>query len=276
MGHLMKLSYTRKITTKNIPPQIKGNPDGGQHHIPVRLYLYFAVASLQLYLTGCSSTQLSPPPTFVPYEVTPGDASKVKGVVDNIRARQHSVAPPFAPSNSLWFFSPATTSAATLTITNQTECKLGFYLKGPSPRQFGIASEQSQTVYIAEGKYQFAVDTGLCPGQVRPRPLYGEDIFTAGHAYTFSLSQEDIGKVGKFVLKNDTGGTLTVEVDGTYYKVDRAPLTIDLPQGTYNATLITRCGPKTLKVELTQGGQYESRVWCVSRKGVIESEEGQE
>src|SRR3954447_7166179 len=49
-----------------------------------------------LYLTACSSTQLSPPPTFVPYEVTPGDASKVKDVVDNIRARPHSVAPPFA------------------------------------------------------------------------------------------------------------------------------------------------------------------------------------
>jgi len=242
----------------------------------MRLYFSIAIVSLQLCLTGCSSTQLSPPPTFVPYEVTPGDASKVKDVVDNIRARPHSVAPPFAPTTFLWFFSPAIGSAATLTINNQTECKLGFYLKGPSPRQFGIASEQSQTVNIAEGKYEFAVDTGLCPGQVRPHPLLGEDVFTAGHAYTFSISQQDIEKVGKFVLKNDTGGTLTLEIDGTYYKVDQAPLTIDLPQGTYIATLMARCGPKTLKLEVTQGWQYESRIWCVTHKGVIGSEEGQE
>src|SRR4051794_34008512 len=122
MGPLMDLLYIEKKMAKNIPPQIKRNPDGGQHRIPMRLYFSVAVASLQLYLTACSSTQLSPPPTFVPYEVTPGDASKVKDVVDNIRARPHSVAPPFAPTTFLWFFSPAIGSAATLTINNQTEC----------------------------------------------------------------------------------------------------------------------------------------------------------
>jgi len=185
------------------------------------------------------------------------------------------VAPPFAPSTFLWFFSPTIDSAATLTINNETECKLGFYFKGPSPRQLGIASGQSQTLNVAEGRYEIAIDNRLCPGQVRPHPLYGEDVFTAGHAYTLSLSQQDIGKAGKFAVKNDTGGTLTVEVDGTYHKVDQGSLTIDLPQGTYIATLMARCGTKTLKLEVTQGSQHESRIWCVTHKGVIGSEEGQ-
>jgi hypothetical protein len=243
-----------------------------QHDIRIRFYFSIMVAILQLYLTGCSSTQLSPPPAFVPYEVNPGDASKVKGVVDNIRTRRYSEAPSFAPNNSLWFFSPAISYAATLTITNDTECKLGFYLKGPSPRQFGIASDEAQTVYISEGKYEFAIDTGLCSGQPKPRPLYGKDIFTAGHAYKFSLSQEDIEKFGKYVLKNETGGKLTIEVDGTSYKVGHEPLSIDLPQGTYIATLRVRCGVMTTKIEIAKDGQYMSRVWCESRNGVIQSE----
>ena len=223
-----------------------------------------------LCLTACSSAQLSPPPTFIPYEMTPGDASKVKGVVDNIRTRQHGEAPPFHPDNFSWFFSAAVSYAATLTIKNETVCKLGLYLKGPSPRQFGIDSEQSQTIYIREGKYEFAIDTRLCPGPTTPPPLYREEIFTAGQAYNFSLSHKDMEKFGKHVFNNETGGTLTVEINNKSYKIGQKPLSVDLPLGTYTAMVKGQCGAMTTKIEVVKGRPYESIFSCKYQDKVID------
>src|SRR5215213_6877064 len=162
------------------------------HRAPILPITFAAIVSLQLSLAACSPNQLSPPPPFVPYEATPGDAANVKRAVDNIRASQHSVAPSFVQSTSRSPFPYMTGYPAILTIANQTDCKLGLYFRGPSPRQLGIAPGQSERFYIAEGKYEYVIDTRLCANKLPP--LYGEEIFSAGHPYTLLVPQQDGGK----------------------------------------------------------------------------------
>jgi hypothetical protein len=215
-------------------------------------------ASLQLSLISCSSTELSSPPPFIPY--APGDAAKVDRAVGNIRASQYGA---FVPSISISPLPYSIGYPAILTIKNQTDCKLGFYFKGPSRRLFGVAAGRSERLSIAEGRYEFAIDTRQCTGKIPP--LYGEDIFTAGHIYTFSLSEENTG-VGYFDVNNNTGDAVTVTIGGRSYKVDQARQSIALPQGNYMATVTARCGTTAEKLEVKQGSHYRGTYWCESHE----------
>src|SRR3954454_10517229 len=112
---------------------------------------------LGIFIVSCSSgpytptqygDQASPPPPFVPYELHPGDAAKIRRATNNIRAAQHSAAPRFLPSASPSTYPITKGYPAVLTITNNINCKLGVYLDGPSPRQLGVDPQQSTTINI--------------------------------------------------------------------------------------------------------------------------------
>ncbi len=248
------------------------------HHASTGPITFAAIAGLQLSLASCSPGQPSPPPPFIPYEITPGDAAVAKRAVDNIRASRHSTAPAFAP-RIIWSFFTRTanypaTYPATLTIDNRTDCKLGFYFTGPSPRQFGIEPGQSAKINIAAGSYEFGIDTRLCAGDVRP--LYGSDVFSAGRAYTYLLSRQNPRKGGNFNVRNETGADLRIELRDITVGVARievghvsrtvgiGPTTIPLPEGTYVGTVTARCGSEAVRFEMKQGSRYEGRYWCVS------------
>ena len=68
---------------------------------------------------------LPPPP---PYESYPGEAANVQKVLDSIKNNQHGDAPRSMPSASPSAYPHLPGYPANLTITNETKCKLGFYL----------------------------------------------------------------------------------------------------------------------------------------------------
>lgn len=180
-------------------------------------------------------------------------------MVDNIRKGQHGKAPPFILSTFYWP-APMATYPANLTIRNRSNCQLGFYLNGPSSRQLGVAPNQSETLYLTEGRYEFGVDTNLCAGEV-PR-LYGEDTFTAGRAYTFTIRDSDLEKVGDFIVSNETNGPLNVNVGNVRRSVTAGATTFRLPEGTHQVTVETRCGTLTQEIRVTQGWRHRIRYFC--------------
>lgn len=219
-----------------------------------------------------------PPPPYVPYESRPGEAANVQKVLDSIQRNRHNDAPRSRPSTS----SPSTyphlpgypakiTSPsasprlpgypANLTITNETNCKLGFYLQGPTSRELGLEVGKSVKLDIAAGSYQFGVDTHLCAGKVPP--LFGKDVFEAGSSYTLTLSQEDIQpKMGNFVVENNTGAKLTVKVGGTTHTVASGSSSIELAEGSYTAVISAKCGTVSDSFDITKGSSYMGKYWC--------------
>lgn len=209
-----------------------------------------AVAGLQFPLTSCSPTSLAP-----------GDA------VDSIRASRHNAAPSFVLIGSPLPSRRAIGSPATLVINNHTNCKLGFSLKGPSPRQSWIESEHSETFKVPEGRYEYSADTRLCSGDVRP--LYGEGaFFNSGRTYNLSIDQQDIMKGGEVIIENDTGAELQVEVGNIKRTIRVGQTTISLPEGTYTLTVTARCRNRTLRgrsnLEVAQDLVLQRKYSCIT------------
>lgn len=230
-----------------------------------------------------------PPPPYIPYESYAGEAENVQKVLDSIRENRHNDAPRSKPGNFSSTYpdneidhgstagTPSTSPSrfphqigypATLTIMNGAVCKLGFYLKGPTSRKFGIDSGKSVSLDIAAGSYVFAVDTNLCDSKVGGKtykvpPLLGNDDFEAGSSYTLALSQEDIApKTGNFVIENNTGAKLTISVGGVTHTVASGSSSIELPEGSYTAMVSAKCGETDDNFDITKGETYIGHYWC--------------
>jgi len=257
-----------------------------------RLILVSIIIASIAFLTSCTSSSptassdqvspvsrnvqptLSPPP---PYESHLGEAANVQKVLDSIQNNQHGDAPRSIPSTSSSAYPnlseyPTTTASpsahphlpgypANLTITNETKCKLGFYLQGPTSREFGVEVGKSISLDVAAGSYQFGVDTHLCAGKVPP--LFGKDAYEAGSNYTLTLSQENIQpKTGNFVVENNTGAKLTVKVGGTTHTLASGSSSIELVEGSYTAVISAKCGTVNDDFDITKGSTYMGKYWC--------------
>src|SRR5262245_58975556 len=212
---------------------------------PIAVAIVLALLTL---FPSCASTpappvsqppRLPPPP---PYESYRGEAADVRRVLDSIERNPHASAPRAVPAPP-----PATYPApqpyphppgspATLTLRNATDCQLGLYLGGPIFRQFGVGAGRSVTLDIVAGKYLFGVDTHLCAAKVPP--LFGQEVFEAGSSYTLTLSMEEIRpRKGQFVIENNTGAKLMIEVGGVTHTLASGSFTLDLPAGSYTASV---------------------------------------
>lgn len=243
----------------------------------LRRVIFFSIVTASIsFLYACVSSPSAPPP-YVPYESKAGEAANVRKVLDSMQKNRHSDAPKSRRSASSSAYTdlprhPANTtsssayprsrkSPANLVITNKTKCKLGFYLQGPTTREFGIEPGKYVKVDITAGSYQFGIDTHLCVGKVPP--LLGKDVYESGSSYTLTISQEDIQrKMGDFVVKNNTGAKLTVRVGGEMHTVVPGSFSIELPEGSYTAAISARCGVEKDSFDITNGSTYIAKYWC--------------
>ena len=155
-------------------------------------------------------------------------------------------------------------------MKNETDCQLGFYLQGPSTRNFAVEKGTSETLDVAAGSYKFGVDNHLCPGKLLPQS--GNDIFAAGGSYTLTLSEQVIQpKTGQFEIHNDTGASLTVKVGGATRTVATGSVSIALPVGSYTADITAKCGTTTESFKITQGETYTGKYWCVGGRVTTEN-----
>ncbi len=258
------------------------------HRFVQRITFLFIVIASTLFLTACSSVlPVSPPlpvpPPYIPYESHPGEAANVRKVLDNIRKNQHNNAPRArrskVRSSSTYPRQPANpTSPAThprlpkypvkLTITNDTKCKLGFYLLGPTTRKFGVEAGRSEDLDITAGSYEFGVDTRLCGNNLRR--LHGEDVYESGSSYTLTFSQKDIQpQKGNFVVENNTEAKLTVKVGGARHTIAPGSFSIELPSGPYTAVISARCGSVNESFDITNGSTYTGKYWCTVGKIIM-------
>lgn len=211
---------------------------------------FVALTGLHLSLAACA-----------PKPLPPSDA------VNSIRASRHNVAPPIVSIVLPRSARNPITNEATLNITNNTNCKLVFPFKGPSLRQFGVDSGRSQTVNVAGGRYEYAVDATSCGAGAQS--LYGERAsFSPGRTYALSISQQDIRKGGELIVKNNTHADLQMEIGDIKRTVGIGSATIPLPEGTHTATATLRCGRTTftraITFEMTQDMIFERTLSCIT------------
>lgn len=240
-----------------------------RHHL-----LFLVVWAFLALLPSCStspnaSKQLSPPPPpYIPFETEPGEASNIGKVLKDIKGNPHIPGPRSRPSASPSRYPNNPEYPATLTIYNQTDCTLGFYLQGPVVRQFGIAAGKLERVDIRAGSYTFGFDTHLCAGNV-PR-LYGNDVFKGGRSYELFVSKEDLRTdTGSLDVQNETGANLRIRIGNVDKNVAQGSLSIPLREGSYTAVVTARCGTRRDPVTISKGSSTALRYWCSG--GVIES-----
>jgi hypothetical protein len=68
---------------------------------------------------------------------------------------------------------------------------------------------------------------------------------------------------GSFVVNNNTGATLTVNVGGLSYTIAPGTSTIPLAPGNYTATITSRCGSVNETLNVSDGSTYTGQYTCV-------------
>lgn len=207
-----------------------------------------------------------PPP---PFERYPGEAANVQKVLDTI-PKVLDTTPKiqliYAPKTRITFRPPSPQQIgypAYLTIRNETQCEMGFYLGGPVSRAIGVKAGNSETLEIVAGSYLFGVDPhcgGRYPYDVPP--MLGREDYAAGGTYTLTIEMPPPPKMGSFVVDNATGADLTVQVDGVTHTVAPGSSTIRLRVGSYTAIVTARCGTKNVALNIIEGPAYTGKYSC--------------
>ncbi len=206
---------------------------------------------------SCSPISSSPPP-FVPYkELSRDEIAKVDYAVGNIRASQHGAVPAIIVLQSPPLDPYASNRHAILTIENEVNCKLAFYVKGPKHWVFAVGARQSERLNLEAGKYTFAVDTHECSSDA---PLYGEGNLRPQHSYFLSLTRDDVGR-GGFQLDNNTGQPVQLSIAGQAYPV-QARYNLELPAGPQTAIVESKCGKIVQDVKIKPNVISRLTVWC--------------
>lgn len=228
-------------------------------------------------LSACASSPPDhqgprPPPPYVPYEVQAGDAANVGQVLDSIQSRPHGSAPQASRTAAASSAPSPEGSPTKLTVRNDGDCTLGFYLKGPVVRQAAIEAGRSVTFDIAPGSYSFAFDPHLCGGNIRP--LSGNDTFAAGSSYTLTVSSDQIRiGTGELVVQNETGGQLTIAVGTISRTLGSGTSSIALPPGSYVAKASGPCGSRSDRVVIDAAASHTATYSCSN--GVMQSQSTQ-
>lgn len=84
--------------------------------------------------------------------------------------------------------------------------------------------------------------------------------------------------VGRFVITNDTGAPLILQVSGPVSRTERIPAhtpsEVTVVPGSYRISIESQCGQKTESVNVKQGERRELRYWCEDNEKRITSGEG--
>jgi hypothetical protein len=164
----------------------------------------------------------------------------------------------------------------TLTVNNETNCQLKFYLQGPSTPSFFVNGGSEETVEVASGTYKFGVDTNLCPRKLPS--MLGNEVFEAGGSYTLTLGEQIIQSKttnisGQYEIQNETGVDMNVKVGSISRTVASGTASISLKVGSYSASIKAKCGSRTELFEITQDETYTVKYWCDGGKLSVGSTE---
>jgi hypothetical protein len=154
---------------------------------------------------------------------------------------------------------------STLEITNRGLSPLSVKLNGPVSKAM-LVSHASEMITVLPGSYEISVSSGAC--------LPRTDNFTVDEGQSYRLQFEcreapppPRVPEGFYIVENQTGGTLEVEINGPSSQTRQLPpgtSTISLATGSYTIRATASCGQKSETFTLSEGSRFTGTYRCVT------------